>query len=170
MRTPLPLSVRFWRLAAAPPTRHPGHRCWGWHGNKNQVGYGQFRVGRKGRVMSAHRVSWEIHNGPIPEGLIVMHSCDNPGCVNPAHLMVGTQKENLQDAARKGRLSAPQAKPYRPHTRVRKLTDDQVRAIRADDRPIWKVAAEHGVAETTIWGIRSRRRKALVPDLPEGVG
>lgn len=167
MRKPLPISVRFWRLAEPVSARRstardPLNGCWGWRGNKNQAGYGQFRIGRKGRVMSAHRVSWEIHNGPIPEGLIVMHRCDNPSCVNPAHLFVGTHKDNMRDAAKKGRLSAPHAKPHRPHTRVRKLTDDQVRSIRRDDRPVWQIAAEHDVVETTIYGIRSGRRKALV--------
>lgn len=152
MRTPLPIAERFWRLALL------GEGCWRWKGNHNQAGYGQFRVGRKGPVMSAHRVSWAIHNGPIPASLIIMHSCDNPWCVNPAHLSVGTQKDNMADCLAKGR----RAKRYGPHTRVRKLTDDQVRSIRADPRTGWVVAAEHRVSETTVYAVRAGKRKAPV--------
>ena len=61
-----------------------------------------------GLRVGLHRVAWEAHNAePIPEGMVILHSCDNPACFNPAHLSVGTQQENLQDAATKGRLSGP---------------------------------------------------------------
>ena len=111
-------------------------------------------------MFSAHRLAWEAANGPIPAGLLVLHHCDNPPCCNPAHLYVGTAKDNARDCKARGR----RAKRYRPHTRVRKLTDEQVRAIRADPRPLYIVASEHGVSETTVADVRSRRRKALVPD------
>ena len=110
--------------------------------------------------MSAHRVSYELHKGPIPEGLIVRHTCDNTSCVNPAHLLAGTHADNAKDCTERGR----RAKVRRAHTRVRKLTDDQVRAIRADTDKAHIVANKHGVAEVTVYNIRARRRKARVPD------
>lgn len=91
-----PLAEQFWeRVPVAGPDQ-----CWEWMGAKTgRDGYG--RVGGQ----RAHRVSWEIANGrPIPEGLIVLHSCDNPPCVNPRHLSVGTNTDNMRDASAKGRL------------------------------------------------------------------
>ena len=109
-------------------------------------------------MLLAHRVSWELHNGPIPPGKIIMHSCDHPWCVNPAHLSVGTQKDNMADCIAKGR----KAKRHRPHTRFRKLTDDQVRDIRADDRKVHIIAHVHEVSESCICSIRSGERKRMV--------
>lgn len=77
--------------------------CWSWLGERNEDGYGKLSVGLKKKF--AHRVSWEIHKGPIPPGLCVCHGCDNPSCVNPDHLYVGTHKQNMEDKARKGRVS-----------------------------------------------------------------
>lgn len=65
------------------------------------AGYG--RMMRLGKVLAAHRVAWELKNGPIPKGLVVMHKCDNPGCVNPLHLEVGTQAQNMRDKIARGR-------------------------------------------------------------------
>lgn len=83
-----------------------GDECWLWTAGKNSAGYGVLSVER--RPMLAHRFSLSLHRGEmVPPGVFVLHSCDNPGCVNPGHLRQGTQKENMQDAKLRGRISAP---------------------------------------------------------------
>ena len=80
--------------------------CWEWQASKMSYGYGQFGISA-GRVILAHRYSWMLHFGSIPNGLFVLHHCDNPACVNPNHLFIGTQKDNLHDMIRKGRAKNP---------------------------------------------------------------
>lgn len=82
--------------------------CWNWIGAMASSGYGKIGAGgHSGRTLSAHRVAWEIEHGqPVPNGLQVLHRCDNKKCVNPKHLFVGTQKDNLIDCLLKGRSSA----------------------------------------------------------------
>lgn len=75
--------------------------CWEWDGYKNKDGYGVFKVAQK--TMLAHRVAYQIVNGVIPDNLLVLHQCDNPCCVNPTHLVTGTQDDNMKDMAKKGR-------------------------------------------------------------------
>lgn len=90
-------------------------KCWLWKGPRDRSGYGKFWWGDRYRL--AHRYSFELHNGPIAEGMVVCHRCDAARCVNPAHLFLGTRQENTHDAAFKGRL----------HTRLR---PEQVRLLR----------------------------------------
>jgi hypothetical protein len=78
------------------------NKCWNWPKGKDRKGYGQFHHGRNG-IYKAHRVSYQIFKGDIPERLCVCHSCDNAGCVNPDHLWIGTIKDNNLDRVRKGR-------------------------------------------------------------------
>jgi hypothetical protein len=75
--------------------------CWHWCGATNAFGYG--RMTYSGRLQVAHRLSWTAHNGPITDGLSVLHTCDNASCINPAHLWLGTYSDNLRDAWAKGR-------------------------------------------------------------------
>lgn len=78
-----------------------GPGCWEWQGTRDRAGYGQAKAGRK--TVRAHRLSWRIHRGVIPDGFIICHKCDNPPCVRPDHLFVGTHQDNSQDMMNKGR-------------------------------------------------------------------
>jgi hypothetical protein len=85
-----------------------GDGCWLWTGSKDTFGYGRIQLSRDGKRFTASRASWIIHNGDIASSkLQVCHKCDVPACVNPDHLFLGTAKDNLSDASRKGRMSVP---------------------------------------------------------------
>ena len=113
-RPRLPLADRFWPKVA----RGPEDACWLWTGDHTDRGYGILGSVRGGRRehLRAHRVSWEIHHGsPPPDDMDVLHSCDNPPCVNPAHLRIGTRSENSIERHAKGRTVArgPDTRPRR---------------------------------------------------------
>lgn len=95
--------VLFWESVRSGP------KCWEWQGTKTHK-YGRFYIGR--RMFRAHRVSWVIHYGPIPRGLLVCHSCDNRPCVRPDHLFIGTAQDNTDDCVQKGRFYSPRIKDY----------------------------------------------------------
>jgi hypothetical protein len=96
--------LRFWGKVNLNGPVHPvlGTRCWIWTASKKRNGYGQFGI-KKGVIVLSHRFAWELIVGPIPEKLYVLHRCDNPPCINVAHLFVGTQADNISDAFSKGR-------------------------------------------------------------------
>lgn len=123
--------------------------CWLWTGWRNRRGYGQFyrRGQRPSRSLYAHRVSWELHNGAIPPGLFVCHHRDNPPCVNPAHIFIGTIRDNHVDMVRKGR------QPRGETSSSAKLAASQVRQIReqlAAGVSHRRLAARYGVTQPAI--------------------
>lgn len=132
-----------------------GPNCWEWGATKNDHGYGRLRV--MGKLTLASRALWEHLRGPIPADLCVLHSCDNPGCVNPGHLFLGTHKENMEDRAQKGRcaIPAPRLKETGEHMNA-KLTREQVLAIKQalGKRSDQELGREFGVCRASIQNIR----------------
>lgn len=119
--TNTPLDVRFW--ARVQKSRED--KCWLWQGSVNKDGYGRLQVGPRGanRMWAAHRLAYALHNGPIPDGLWVLHHCDNPPCCNPAHLFLGTLADNHADMDSKGR---------RPHGEAHWMKKSPERIPRGD--------------------------------------
>lgn len=103
-----------------------GDRCLGWTRRKTRYGYGQIHDGT--RQIGAHRVSYMLAKGPIPEGLIVCHKCDNRGCVRPDHLFLGTYLDNVRDCMAKGRFNKADQRGSKNNGG--KLTEDDVKDIR----------------------------------------
>ena len=122
--------------------------CWEWNGYIRKDGYANFRVGDK--KLNAHRVAYELFVGPIPDGMEIDHLCYNRKCVNPDHLFVGTQRDNMMDMDRKGRRRWGR----------KKLTWEQVCEIRrrqaAGEKQV-TLQREYGVSEDVILGIKKGR-------------
>lgn len=143
-----PLSQRL--DAMCMPVTESG--CWWWLGRLDRAGYGSIRVGGKyGKMELAHRASWTVHRGAIPSGLKVLHQCDVPCCVNPDHLFLGTQADNIQDMMEKGRNN-----PSRGERNGRsKLTAEQVAEIRNAPGSYHALARQYGVGKSMIGYIKT---------------
>lgn len=129
----------------------PNSGCWLWLGALNPKGYGQVHV--KGVTLAAHRRSWQLHQGQIPDGLHVLHRCDNRMCVNPDHLFLGTNGDNVADRTKKGRhVSVIGENQSRS-----KLTEQDVRSIRQDPRHNTTIAGELGVSNVLISMVKRRK-------------
>lgn len=120
--------------------------CWEWKGATTATGYGNFWF--EGRQVLAHRMSFSLFKGKIPEGLVVMHMCDNPNCVNPAHLSLGTHSDNTQDCIKKGRFIGNT-----------KLTPEVIRQIREAEGTQRQIAKRFGVSQTHVSDIRSGKKR-----------
>ena len=128
----------------------PEAGCWIWVGATKPAGYGNFYM--EGGHVNAHRASYEMHVGPVPDGAVVCHKCDTPSCVNPDHLFADSQCANLADMLRKGRH-----KPKRQAGELNgsaKLTFTDVAHIRASSEPTQALANRYGVRYQCIWQIR----------------
>lgn len=149
----LTLTERFFKYVKKTDT------CWEWVGSKCKNGYGRLNV--KGIPVLASRISFQVHFGSIPPGMNVCHKCDYPACVNPDHLFLGTQQDNVDDMKAKGRerhrcLSGEQ------HA-MSKLTEDDVRAIRASNETGPELSRRFNISTSVIYDIRNRKLWRDVP-------
>lgn len=125
----------------------PNSGCWLWGGFVTSQGYGRILVDRK--CVSAHRFSFERHKGTIPKGMVVRHRCDTPVCVNPLHLELGTQADNVADMARRSRAQ-------------KKLSVESVREIRASDESGIALAEKHCVSRSMVSRIKNNHSRKYV--------
>lgn len=139
--------------------------CWLWTRGKTRAGYGVFHPRHNVNVLT-HRLAWMLTNGDIPAGMCICHDCpagDDPACCNPAHVFLGTHKDNMRDGYAKGRFKARDADPVCKGSRhgVSKLNEELVRQIRASyDAGLmnqYELAREHGVTQATVWGVVNRK-------------
>lgn len=164
------MEQRFWSKVAKT------NDCWFWIGGVNATGYGTFQVPAKPRWQSklAHRVSWEIANGrAIPSGLVILHACDNAACVNPAHLSIGTQGDNIANMIAKGRQRpADDMRGERNpmHFRGHKLTRKDAYKVRSEVGTIYEVGARWGISASMVSLIRRGEAwtdRSMAPREPE---
>lgn len=124
--------------------------CWIWCGASLPKGYGLLcNTYNRKYPIRAHRASWIVNNGPIPKGLHVLHTCDTPACINPRHLYLGTNKDNVKDREKKGRGHRGERHCFS------KLTEQNVMSILQDSRPQCEIAAHYGVKHNTISNIKT---------------
>ena len=151
-----PIEERFWEKV----DRRGDDECWPWIAGEDRKGYG--KIWYRGRKAKATHISLQLVGRPVPKGLFVCHSCDNPACVNPAHLWIGTVSDNGLDASRKGRTRQI-VRSHKPPLRITgageehpkaKLTAQDVREIRRSSEPSTILAAKYGVSETTLRNAR----------------
>lgn len=173
------LWLRFWDKVAI------GDGCWEWQGSLNYKGYGRIQV--SGEVIGSHRVAWKIERGEVPSGMHVCHHCDNPKCVRPGHLFIGTNYDNAMDREMKGRgrprygdengartrpdrlprgdehwsRRLPERRPRGTGHGMARLSESDVREIRrrcSTGEPFASVARVFGVSDVMV-GLIHRRRK-----------
>lgn len=118
--------------------------CWVWTASVDKYGYGKASTGKRSRWEQAHRVSWKINHGEIPNGMCVCHRCDNPACVRDEHLFLGTKKENSRDMASKGRQGLQKIK-ISEHAEIRRR--------RGLGETLSRIASDYGVTYGAIWFI-----------------
>jgi len=139
----------------------PNSGCWLFDGSWNVDGYGRIRI--EGKLVGAHRASYELHKGQIPPGMLVRHTCDNPPCCNPDHLLLGTKKDNAADMMKRGRRVGP----IGADCHSAKLTHDDVREIRrrrASGEMYTEIAKDYPVAVPNVRKAALRGWKSVPRD------
>lgn len=155
------LTDRFW---ARVLVREP-NECWPWQGARFPKGYGTIGSGIKepvrgkglGRNKLTHRVSWEIHHGPIPEDMLVCHHCDNPPCVNPAHLFLGTPLDNSRDRDAKGRQRYLRGETHQSAKMKEKQILEILDLLRSG-RTQRSIARQYGINRMIVYDVAHGRR------------
>ena len=134
----------------------PWSGCWLWTGMLAGIGYAAIRedAAKGSRQRRASHVSYEMYKGPIPKGILVLHKCDTPECVNPEHLFLGTHLDNAKDRNAKGR----QAHNGGEKNGQAKLTWERAEKLRSDKRPYTVLSKEYGVSIGNISSIKNRKR------------
>lgn len=143
------IEERFWNYV----DRKNDDECWLWTGNKDKDGYGSLRTTTY--QVRAHRVSYKIHYGEFQNDLVVRHRCNNPSCVNPAHLAIGTHQDNMDDKTAAGHNRANET-----HPNV-KFSNETVRMIREATGLRKDIARKFGVSESQVGNIRSGAQRKL---------
>lgn len=133
----------FWALV----DRRGARECWPWRG-RSRHGFGYGKLSYQGRHRLAHQVAWTLYNGPLPPGSVVRHTCDNPSCCNPAHLLLGTQADNVADCVARGRSRSPRGGA----NAMAKLTEAHIAYIRSNPDNLSQagLAARLGVSQPTV--------------------
>ena len=140
-QTEATLAERFWSKVSKS---RKADGCWIWSGARAGNGYGTLKRGERGLTKLAHRISWELHNGPVPDGMLVCHRCDSPPCVNPAHLFLGTMKDNVHDMLAKSRRTGVKREAPTAH---RRLTGQQRKKALATVIPTRASSAPSGASQ-----------------------
>lgn len=166
MRKARPTIERFWSKVRKTA------ECWYWVGFRDRQGYGRFYEPKN--ATSAHRASWHIHYGEIPRDLCVLHKCDNPSCVRPDHLYVGTNADNVRDRTeRKRHWANRNPREFQRHAKAvgglaskrpgeknprAKLTADDIRSIRASKEAKYILIEKYGISRSNLWLIQTGQR------------
>ena len=157
----LDVQTRFWKKVKILED----NECWEWQAGKNYKGYGEFYVAGE-RHLHAHQISWIHRNDEIPEGMCVLHRCDNPSCVNPNHLFLGTNQDNVTDKMNKGRwkshfLVGEEHPQHGTNSKFNKLSEQDVKDIREKykaGQTLRSIAKEFGVVHGVINNIIQGRK------------
>lgn len=162
----LPIEQRLYSKTAINPVSG----CWEWTGAKRS-GYGRLIIGSRTdgsrRSVSAHRLSYELQHGYIPPGMEVCHVCDNPCCINPTHLFLGTREDNVKDREKKGR-NITFIGEEQPRAKLTRKSVKDARWERAYKRTSFqKIADKYGVNKKTIQNAISGKTWKCVPYMPE---
>lgn len=148
---------RFWAKV------REGSGCWEWTGKLTKKGYGTLRPGgRESARVRAHRASWILHYGALPAGACVLHKCDNPPCVRPSHLFLGSHKDNVADCVRKGRRAPPIRGSSNKSAKLKESDIPQIRALLSQGVRQRDTGRLYGVSQATILHINQGKAWAHV--------
>lgn len=159
------LRERFWAKVnkEGPVVRPDLGNCWLWVGGRYPSGYGSFGTGGRGKSGRAHRVAWSLTYGEIPDGIHVLHKCDTPACVRPAHLFLGDHRANMADMANKGRrasgevMSLTKRGAKHPAAKLAPLDVQSIRRRYAEGESSSAIGLSYGVSRQTVADIAAGR-------------